>query len=245
MTTNVFSSNLLNKILSSIPDQFDKILILREREPNTLQLLKLAIRVFFNNILRCHFLEIHGNEYLKALWLVQNIQCAIRVFGQFNYMDYYPFVDDEGTSYIPSFVTNTKSNGDIVYNWNMALERLPYVMAANTSLKRALNLQRPDIYKRLILLGDKEQETLINIRDLSVRMMFNIGEYNSTLDKFIDIFLPINRDDDDEFYESKRYERDRDNTRAIEPTFNDNTMCLLARDSDGTCIFTTLSKLNK
>lgn len=244
MTANVFSTDLFTKLLASIPAHFN-ILVVREGEPNALQLLKLAIRAFFNNILRCEFIESHGNDYIKALWLIENIQCATQIYRQYNYMEYYPFVNDNVTDYIPPFMTNTKSNNDIVHIWQLVLEKTPYVMAANTTLKRAIRLQRDDILDRLRFIADEEQKTITNIKDLAIKLMFDIGEYNSTIDKLIDIFIPINRDDENEFYEKMKSKRDRDYTKANEPPFNDRTVCVLKRDNNGSRILTMMRILDK
>lgn len=243
MTTEIFSTDLFKKILASIPTQFADYLIVRGGEPNSLQLLKLAIRAFFNNILRCHFLEAHGNDYLKALWLIQNIQYASAVFNQYNYMDYYPFVDDTCTWYIPSFMNNAKLTEDVVHYWNLMLLKTPYIMAANGSLRKVAQLECSEVLQRLLTLAATETQDLTNLQTLTVKLMFDIGEYDSAVDKFIDIFLPIDRTDDEHIYKSKRMMTRRSTTydRVDKPNFGDHTTCMLAMNSEGSRILTILN----
>lgn len=248
MTTQLFSVDLLRRILASIPSNFEQQLHVRVGEPNTLQLLKLAIRAFFHNILKFPHLEIYGNDLLKAIWLMVNKQCAISVFEQYNYMDYYPFVDDSGggnSDFIPPFVSNLKLDGNVVTIWNLILESLPYYMAANESLKQALLIQRNELLSHMQLLADTENENNDNLHKHAVRTMFDVGEYNCTLNKFVDIFVPIDRSDEDDIYASKANERDTDLTKANKPIFSDQTMCLMALSGDGSKILTILSESDK
>lgn len=241
MTNELYSRNLLRKILASIPEHFDKNLLVRVGEPNTLQLLKLAIRAFFNNILKCPFFDSHANDVIKALWLLQNIECAKNVFEQYNYMDYYPFTNDSQTGYMPSFMSNLMLYGNVVHQWNLLLEWTPKIMAAVATLKNTRTIQKDDLLKRLQMLATEEQTNKINVKKLAVNLLFEVGEYNSTLDKFIDIFLPIDRDDDG----LKQYEHDIATMKAAEPTFSEKSMCLIGVSSDGSKILTILSESDK
>lgn len=245
MTTELYSKELLRTILASIPQRFDSNLQLRVGEPNSFQLLKLAIRAFFNNILRCPFLEIHGNDVLKALWLLQNIDCARRVFDQHNYLDLFPFVGGDPLLYEPSFMTNLKLPRNVVHQWDLMLEWLPNLMAANTSLARARVEQRDDVWKRFKMIGDSEQQTNKNVHYLAINLMYELDEFDGTLDRFIDMFLPIDRDDEDEMEQDQdeivRKLRGRETTEQG-PIFSDMTMCLLAMSSDGSKILNILTE---
>lgn len=248
MTTEIYSKGLLRKILASIPANFEENLLLRAGEPNSLQLLKLAIRAFFNNILRCPFLDIHGNSVLKALWLLKNIECSNNIFEQYNYMDMYPFTDTNGgLFYMPPFMNNQVHPVHVVHQWNLMLQWLPNIMAGIGSLTKAQALVKQELLHSLSRIAHEEATTMSNMRKLAVNLLFDVGEYNSTLDTFIDIFLPIDRSDENGHNPavSKQHERNIDNTRANEPIFSEKSMCLLALSSDGAKILTILSESDK
>lgn len=242
MTTDVrpYTKNLLEKILASIPMDFDKMLIVNSGEPNTLQLLKLAIQAFFNNVLRSPFIDIHGNDIIKALWLLKNIDCSQQIFTQYNYLDYFPFTNDTNTEYIPSFMSNVKREGNILNNWLDMNVSAPNLIAANTSLARARHLQHDDVWQSFQLYIDEEQQTHTNLQTLATKLLFDVGEFNSTLDKFIDIFLPITRDESDtDLYLTKENERmNMAMQQADYPIFSEHTICLLAMSNDGSKILT-------
>ncbi|WBR61506.1 hypothetical protein [Drosophila suzukii associated hytrosavirus 1] len=242
MTTELYSRGLLKKILASIPANFTENLIVRAGEPNTLQLLKLAIRAFFNNILRCPFLDVHGNDLLKALWLLQNIECSKNIFAQYNYLDLYPYTDAAG--YIPPFITSLVHPQHVVRHWNIMLEWLPNVLAAINSLTKARSVHKKELLAYLARLASEESTIRRTIQKLAVNLLFDVGEYNSTLDTFIDIFLPIDRQGEGSIV-SKQTERHIDDTRANEPIYSEKSMCLLALSSDGSKILTILSESDK
>lgn len=236
MTTPLLSKDLLSKILASIPKEYERMLQIKVGEPNALQLLKLTIRAFFHNILRFPYLEIYGNDLLKALWLVNNKYCASAVFEQYNYMDYYPFTEEN--DFIPPFATIPN---DIVSIWNMLLQSLPIFMGVNNSLRAAVREQSKELLLHFDLLAETERENNDNLYKQAVKILFDVGEYNCALTKFLDIFLPIDRTEDDEIYASKQCQRDTD-TKANKPIFSDQTMCLLALSGDGSRILTILSE---
>lgn len=243
MTTKLYSKTFLRNLLASIPTQFEQMLIVQRREPNTLQLLKLSIQAFFNNILICPFLESHGNDILKALWLLQNIQCAQNIFEQYNFLDYYPFIDDNGT-YMPSFVTNLKIPGNTIHQWNILLEWLPNILAAVQSLKKVRQLMKIELLQRLDLLATTRNHYEDNFRLLSINLMYDIGEYNNTLDKFIDMFLPIDRHDEKLLQDERDSER-HSIKKSSDTMFTDKSICLLTRSRDGGQLLTILPDLNK
>lgn len=242
MMTELFSKNMLSKILASIPIQFDKHLIVRNGEPNTLQLLKLSIRALFNNILRCPYLEIHGNDKLKALWLLQNIECSKNIFRQYNYLDYYPYIDSSGDDYDQPFITSQIRPLDPIGQWNIIYLMLTNVIAANRSLKNAMQEQKYELLERLHLIGQTEETLILNSQKMSADLLFRMGEYNSTLDRFIDIFLPINRDDHIEAREQKELNRKSHNNI---PLHTDESICMLQKTQDGNSILTIVPDLDK
>lgn len=244
--TELFNKNLLRKILASISIQFDKNLLVREREPNTLQLLKLAIRAFFNNILKCAFLDIHGNNLLKALWLLQNMECARKIYGQYNFLDYFPYI--ENGNYIPSFSINhhhNNGNGDVIHEWNNMLYAMPNILAAIGSLRKVREKMKHELILHLKYLNEHETKLSQTFINLAINMLYDIGEYNSTIDRFIDIFLPVARDDNEDILLKKAHARNIDNTHENEPIFSDKSICLLTRSRDGGKILTILSDSNK
>lgn len=247
MMTELFSKNMLSKILASIPIQFDKQLIVRNGEPNTLQLLKLSIRALFNNILRCPYLEIHGNDKLKALWLLQNIECSKNIFRQYNYLDYYPYVDNSGEDYDQPFITSQVRPRDPIGQWKIIYLMLANVIAAKRSLNNAIQEQKYELLQRLHLIGQTEEKLIVNSQNMSVDLLFRIGEYNSTLDRFIDIFLPIDRDDHIETQKQKELNRNSQNHNNIQlpPLYTDESICMLQKTQDGKSILTIVPDLDK
>lgn len=243
MTTELFSKNLLNKILASIPRDFEKSLTVKQNEPNTIQLLKLSIISLFNNVLRSPFFDKYANNTFKALWLLKNIECAQKVFAQYNFLDYYPYIDNG--DYIEPFISNRIHVGDIPHQYDVLTLLIPNVMAAITTLKNVQETLKPAVYFRLMQMAETEAKLDKTVSSLAINLMFSIGEYNSTMDRFVDMFLPINRDDELPINREKELARSLDNTRSNEPIFSDKTICLLSRSREGGQVLTILSDSDK
>lgn len=189
MTTELFSLELLNKILVRIPENLEEYLAVKRGEPNTLQLLKLLICAFFNNILRCQFLDLHGNNYLKALWLLQNRERSMKVFRQYNYMEMYPFVDDEGN--LPSFLTLFKKPSDTIGRWNDMQEKLPILYIATNAIFQAVQIQKDDVLSALKQMADNRKKDDGNFSTLSKNRMKSIKEQSNIVDTIVNTFVPF------------------------------------------------------
>lgn len=243
MTTELFSKGLLNKILASIPEDFEKSLIVKKNEPNTLQLLKLSILALFNNILYSPFLDRYGNSELKALWLLKNIECAQKVFAQYNFLDYYPYV--ENGRYIEPFFSTRMHIGHVVKQWDILLLWLPSLLSVLSTYKNVRKILKQELVFSLAQIVNREKNLEKTFNGLAVNLLFSIGEYNSTMDKFVDMFLPIDRDEENPINMQKELARNVDNTRENPPIFSDKTICLLSRSRDGGKVLTILSELDK
>lgn len=234
--TELFNRQLLTKILASIPTKFEYLLQVRDNEPHTLNLLKLTIRAFMNNILRCHFLDLHGNDLLKALWLLQNIESSKRIFEQYNFLDYYPFIDENKNQY-PSFSIYKIHSLDVNYNQTIMMERLPYILGAIRTLKNVQSLLKEELLERFDFLAQNESKIVNNFEKLSINLMFDIGEYNGTIMEFINIFLPTDTDD-------LKHNKHRLTTEKNEHRFNSKSICVLSQSRDGNRLLTFMPDSN-
>lgn len=233
MTTELYSKGLLKEILASIPLNFEKSLIVREEEPNMLQILKLSLRAFLNNILKSPFLDIHGNDVIKALWLLQNIECAKKVFKQYNYLDYFPYSDGNGEN-TPPFLSCHILPLDVIQEWNENLEMLPYLYGAVQTMKKVKHTLKNEIFDCFDVIAKEEAELSQNFRKLAVNLLFDVGEYNGALDIFIDKFMPIERGEQKIIISQKESDRFINNTKENEPIFNEKNICILSKKNDGT-----------
>lgn len=241
-TSEIYSKCLLKEILASIPNEFEKELIMREGEPTMLQLLKLSILAFYNNILRCPFMERHGNNLLKALWLLKNIECASKVFKQYNYMQLYPFINDTRTEYLLPFMTNMMLPDNVVHEWNTMQELIPIILAAIQSLRNTIPLQRLDLLKAFQKLSIEESKITETMQNLAVNLMLETGEYNSSIDNFIDIFMPVDRFDVGDTTDGGQ-ENAPDLSLMDEPIFSEKSICMLHQMVNGENIVNHLPSL--
>lgn len=242
-TKKIFTQSLLNRILMSIPPDLYQNLQVKEREPVTIQFLKLSIQAFFNNVLRSPFMDLYGNYYLKALWLDFNIDCAKMIFNQHNFLDFYPFV--EKNSFFPGFIDSENPN-DINYQWRNILEQLPYIYGGIGSLIKMKAPLKIEILHRFKRMADEEKHLLENLKDMAVNLMFETGEYNNAIDSFIDLMLPIDRNDQQVIISEKEQNRIslNNNTNKINSNntmFSDKYICLLAKTKDGEQIVSFMS----
>ena len=243
MTTELFSKGLLNKILASIPIDFEKSLVVKKNEPNTLQLLKLSICSLFNNLLYSPFLEKHGSSEFKALWLLRNIVCAQKVYAQYHFLDFYPYIDNN--YYIDSFFSARAQHGDPIHQWNLLLTWFPNVLAGIKIMQKVMTLVKPEVVSTILEIANNEKQLEKTFNTLAINLLFSIGEYHSTMDKFVDMFLPINRDEENPINRRKELARNLDNPREILPIYSDKTICLLTRSREGGQVLTILSELEK
>lgn len=230
--TAPFSKKLLTEMLASLPNNIEQLLLVRDNEPHILNVLKLTIRTFFNNILRSNFINIHGNDWFKALWLLQNVNSAQRIFEQYNFLDLYPYID-ENRNQITSFPINIINQSDVNYNTTIFTERIPYLLGAIETLKKVRLLIKEEILQRFELLATSEIKQNEIFQHLAVNLMFSVGEYDSGLDKFIDLF--ISNDDDTNEEQNKR--KDRKDFPEMQnqnnSNFSERSICVLSETNEG------------
>lgn len=247
-TAEVYSENFFEQILASIRAlQFDfDNLILKAGEPKHVQLLKLSLRAFFNSILKCPFIDKCNSFYIKALWHMHNITCAKLIYAQYNYMDLYPFVLDTN-NFEPTFPSCYYREGDFLREFEKLLLRIPMLVKANKSLDNTRPYLRNDILEHLFYLAETEKTHGGNLEKLAIKLMFQVGEYNNSLDKFIDIFLPIDRGDDEDEADasrlSNRLNLQRPKLREVS-MFMNQSLCMLAKSRDGNRLLTIHSNQN-
>lgn len=240
--TELFSKELLTKVLASIPNNIEQLLVVRDDEPHLFNLLKLMIRAFLNNILRSQFISVHGNDWFKALWLLQNIYSAQRIFEQYNYLDLYPYIDENHVQ-LPSFPTFSTHNNDVNYNLAIMTERLPYLMGAVNTMRHVRTLVKAELVQRLYMLAQDEKNTIQNYQTLATNLMFDVGEYDSSFDKFVALFM-VDDDDDTEEKQEANNKNKRRKLATIKPRrFNERSICVLSQMQDGGKLLTFLPQL--
>lgn len=259
-TEQLYTKQLFHRILASLPAYSEEatknLLILKANEPNTLQLLKLCIRAYFNNILNSVFISLHANDLMKALWLLQNIDCAKKIFTQYNYLDYNPYSDGEIVSYLPPFINTQIHEQDVIYRWNTILERLPSLQGSIGTLRKVHKQMRNELFARFTNIAKEERNFEQTFRSLAVNLLYEVGEYNNNITRFIDMFLPsegenifnnLQKDKErscalNNSISSKAIVRFMDNNgQDSHQRFNEKSICLLARSVDGSSVLTLLN----
>lgn len=208
---------------------------LRVGEPNTLQFLKLMIMCYYNNILKSPFMEEYGNVELKALWLMMNMECAKKVFNQYNYLDFHPYNYNQ-VMLMPRFTKVQdfkRKEDDVLVNWNYMMGRTEFVMGSSNILKSARKPLKEEIMSYLNYIAIEDKKLNKRFTKIGTNLLFDIGEYGGALEKFIDLFLLIDRSEQKEIMYRKDHDRKASEGTLNRPVFDRKYLCLLTKSNEG------------
>lgn len=242
----MFSPYLLRGKLASIPDNLHDLLLLRVNEPNIIQLLKLAIRAFFNNILRAPYMETNTSPcvILQALWLTLNMQASSRLYSQYHFVDLYPYVDFEVQDFIEPFPTSQFRENDVAFETQALNTYLEYLITAAVNIDKATKFPMGDYLFSLEKLISEEKNLPKRFDHNARTLMRKIGERHGKFEFLLNMFMKDvidkNNNNEENNIDIDDLKLDDIKNNTDYDLFSDKSICLLSRSRDGEQIITIL-----